>query len=70
MLHLILEDREIKFEPNLKLYEEVLLNVYEFMLRSITVVPRVETKLYPEMVRKKVYVCVWYKPNKLPPDCM
>ncbi|XP_070694441.1 dynein axonemal heavy chain 7 [Pempheris klunzingeri] len=49
VLHLILEDREIKFEPDLKLYEEALLNVYEVMLRSISVIPRVETKLCPEM---------------------
>ncbi|XP_030285119.1 dynein heavy chain 7, axonemal isoform X1 [Sparus aurata] len=48
VLHLILEDKEINFEPNLKLYEEVLLNVYEFMLSSINMVPRVETKLFPE----------------------
>lgn len=50
-MHLILEDKEINFEPSLKLYEEVLLNVYEFMLSSISMVPRVETKLFPEWVR-------------------
>nr|XP_029135329.1 dynein heavy chain 7, axonemal [Labrus bergylta] len=49
VLHLVLEDREIKFEPNLKQYEEVLLDVYELMLRSISMVPRVETKLYPDL---------------------
>uniref|UniRef100_A0A3B4YVU2 Dynein axonemal heavy chain 7 n=1 Tax=Seriola lalandi dorsalis TaxID=1841481 RepID=A0A3B4YVU2_SERLL len=48
VLHLILDDREIKFEPDFKLYEEALINVYEFMLRSISMVPRVETKLYSE----------------------
>ncbi|KAM7380824.1 hypothetical protein PAMP_004096 [Pampus punctatissimus] len=48
VLHLILEDKEIKFEPNFQLYEDALLNVYEFMLRSISMVPRVETKLYSE----------------------
>lgn len=56
VLHLILEDKEINFEPNLKLYEEVLRNVYEFMLSSINMVPRVETKLFPEWVRR---VCFW-----------
>uniref|UniRef100_A0A669BJA2 Dynein axonemal heavy chain 7 n=1 Tax=Oreochromis niloticus TaxID=8128 RepID=A0A669BJA2_ORENI len=45
VLHLILEDREIKFEPNLKIYEEAFLNVFELMLRSVSVIPRVETKL-------------------------
>ncbi|XP_034417782.1 dynein heavy chain 7, axonemal [Cyclopterus lumpus] len=48
VLHLILEEREIKFEPTLKLYEEALLQVYELMLRSVTMVPRLETKLYLE----------------------
>uniref|UniRef100_A0A671W0U7 Dynein axonemal heavy chain 7 n=1 Tax=Sparus aurata TaxID=8175 RepID=A0A671W0U7_SPAAU len=55
VLHLILEDKEINFEPNLKLYEEVLLNVYEFMLSSINMVPRVETKLFPEWVRRSTF---------------
>ncbi|XP_035507000.1 dynein axonemal heavy chain 7 isoform X2 [Scophthalmus maximus] len=48
VLHLILEEREIKFEPDFKLYEEAFVSVYELMLRSISAVPRVETKLYPE----------------------
>ncbi|XP_075336554.1 dynein axonemal heavy chain 7 [Odontesthes bonariensis] len=46
VLHLILENNEIKFEPDLKMYEEALLHVYELMLRSIGMVPRIETKLY------------------------
>ncbi|XP_019945265.2 dynein axonemal heavy chain 7 isoform X2 [Paralichthys olivaceus] len=48
VLHLILEDRKINFEPDFKLFEEALINQYEYMLRSISMVPRVETKLYPE----------------------
>ncbi|XP_031730848.1 dynein heavy chain 7, axonemal isoform X1 [Anarrhichthys ocellatus] len=48
VLHLILEDGEINFEPELKLYEEALLHIYELMLRSISTVPRVETKLFLE----------------------
>uniref|UniRef100_G3NCJ3 Dynein axonemal heavy chain 7 n=1 Tax=Gasterosteus aculeatus aculeatus TaxID=481459 RepID=G3NCJ3_GASAC len=48
VLHLTLEDREIKFEPELKLYLEVLLHVYELLLSSISMVPCVETKLYLE----------------------
>lgn len=58
MLHLILEDREITFEPKLKLYEEALLQVYELMLRSVSMVPRVETKMFLEWVSgKSVFVC-------------
>lgn len=37
-------------EPDLKSFEDVLLNIYEFMLRSVTLLPRVETKLYAEWV--------------------
>ncbi|TNN79438.1 Dynein heavy chain 7, axonemal [Liparis tanakae] len=48
VLHLILEDREITFEPKLKLYEEALLQVYELMLRSVSMVPRMETKMFLE----------------------
>uniref|UniRef100_A0A3B5AG71 Dynein axonemal heavy chain 7 n=1 Tax=Stegastes partitus TaxID=144197 RepID=A0A3B5AG71_9TELE len=48
VLQLILEDTEIKYEPDFKMYEEAFLNVYELMLRSVSVVHRVETKLYPE----------------------
>ena len=58
VLHLILEDGKIKFEPEFKQFEEVLINPYEFMLRSISLVPRVETKLFPEWVRGYIYVCV------------
>ncbi|KAM3849660.1 dynein axonemal heavy chain 7 [Diretmus argenteus] len=48
VVHLILEDREIKFAPDFKSLERALLDVYDLMLRSISVVPRVETKLYSE----------------------
>ncbi|XP_061547478.1 dynein axonemal heavy chain 7 isoform X6 [Phycodurus eques] len=48
VLFLILEDREITLEPDLKSFEDILLNIYEFMLRSVTMLPRVETKLYAE----------------------
>ncbi|KAK2839527.1 hypothetical protein Q5P01_013267 [Channa striata] len=47
VLHLILDEKEIKFEPEFKLYEEALLNVYEFMIKSVSFIPRVETKLWP-----------------------
>lgn len=63
MLHLTLEDREIKFEPELKLYLEVLLHVYELLLSSISMVPCVETKLYLEWVKSES-VCVKYAKQK------
>ncbi|XP_047456328.1 dynein axonemal heavy chain 7 isoform X2 [Mugil cephalus] len=48
VLHLILQDKEIKFEPALEIYEEVLLKVYELMLMSVSAVPRLESQLHPE----------------------
>ncbi|XP_041837982.1 dynein heavy chain 7, axonemal isoform X2 [Melanotaenia boesemani] len=48
VLHLVLEDSEIKFEPDFKMYEEAFLHVYDLMLSAISTIHRVETKLYPE----------------------
>ncbi len=60
VLRLILQDREIKFEPDLRLYEEALLHVYDSMLSSVSMVPRVETKLFPDWVRGScVRVCIY-----------
>lgn len=60
VLHLVLEDKEIKFETELKFYEEIILNVYDLMLSSISMIPRVETQLYPEWVSGKLCVCASY----------
>ncbi|XP_074551174.1 dynein axonemal heavy chain 7 [Halichoeres trimaculatus] len=49
VVHLVLEDTEIKLEPNLEQFEEALLNVFDIMLRSISMIPRVETKLIPDL---------------------
>ncbi|XP_053734095.1 dynein axonemal heavy chain 7 isoform X1 [Synchiropus splendidus] len=48
IIKLVLVDSEIKFEPDFKVYEEALLNIFEFMLRTVSIVPRVETTLYSE----------------------
>ncbi|KAM6984938.1 dynein axonemal heavy chain 7-like [Aplochiton taeniatus] len=48
VLRLILDGKDIKFEPEFKDFEVVLLNVYDIMLKSVSLVPRVETKLYSE----------------------
>ncbi|KAG9271272.1 dynein heavy chain 7, axonemal [Astyanax mexicanus] len=48
VLHLVLEQNEIKFQPEFQDFEVVLLNVYDTMLKSISLMPRVETKLYSE----------------------
>lgn len=56
VLNLYLEDREIKIEPELRLYEDAFLNVFELILSSVSAVPRVETLLYPDWVRRNVCV--------------
>uniref|UniRef100_A0A3Q3KEU7 Dynein axonemal heavy chain 7 n=1 Tax=Monopterus albus TaxID=43700 RepID=A0A3Q3KEU7_MONAL len=48
VLHLILEDKDITFEPDFELYEKAFLNVYEVMCSSVSMIPRVESQLYPE----------------------
>ncbi|TSM60567.1 Dynein heavy chain 7, axonemal [Bagarius yarrelli] len=48
VLHLILKQNKIIFEPDFKDFEEVLLNVYDAMMKCVSSVPRIETKLYPE----------------------
>ncbi|XP_020612940.1 dynein heavy chain 7, axonemal-like [Orbicella faveolata] len=47
-MRLVLEGDIVKFEPDFKDFEVVLLNVYDVMIKAVMVVPRVETKLYSE----------------------
>lgn len=47
-MRLVLEGDTVKFEPDFKDFEVVLLNVYDVMVKAVMVVPRVETKLYSE----------------------
>lgn len=54
-MRLILDNNEIKYEPEFKDFEVVLLNVYDVMIKAISVVPRVETKLYSEWVSTICY---------------
>ncbi|XP_041119882.1 dynein heavy chain 7, axonemal isoform X1 [Polyodon spathula] len=48
IMRLILDKTSIKFEPEFKDFEIVLLNVYDVIIKSVSLVPRVETKLYSE----------------------
>ncbi|KXJ28065.1 dynein heavy chain 7, axonemal [Exaiptasia diaphana] len=48
IMRLVLEGDTVKFEPDFKDFEVVLLNVYNVMIKAVMVVPRVETKLYSE----------------------
>nr|KAF6494562.1 dynein axonemal heavy chain 7 [Rousettus aegyptiacus] len=46
IIRLILENNAIKFEPEFNDYIDILLNVYDVMIKAVSFVPRVETKLY------------------------
>ncbi|XP_030830748.1 dynein heavy chain 7, axonemal isoform X1 [Strongylocentrotus purpuratus] len=48
VIRLVLDGSDIKFEPTFPDFEVVLLNVYDVMIKSVSVIPRVETKLYSE----------------------
>lgn len=53
-MRLVIDGDSIKFEPDFKDFEIVLINVYDVMLKAVTIVPRVETKLYSEWVSKQI----------------
>ena len=55
ILRLIVDGDKIKYEPSFKDFEVVLMNVYEVMLKSVNIVPRVETKLYSDWVSDLAY---------------
>ncbi|XP_047008198.1 dynein axonemal heavy chain 7-like [Ictalurus punctatus] len=48
VLHLTLRQNKITLHPDFKDVETILLNVYDEMLKCVSLVPRVETKLYSE----------------------
>lgn len=53
IMRLILENDTIKFEPEFSDYIDILLNVYDIMIKAVSFVPRVETKLYFKWVSNK-----------------
>ncbi|XP_044097135.1 dynein axonemal heavy chain 7 [Neovison vison] len=60
IMRLILENDTIKFEPEFSDYIDILLNVYDTMIKAVSFVPRVETKLYSKWESKS-------KPTTLKP---
>uniref|UniRef100_A0ABI7Y3R0 EF-hand domain-containing protein n=1 Tax=Felis catus TaxID=9685 RepID=A0ABI7Y3R0_FELCA len=60
IMRLILENDTIKFEPEFNDYIDILLNVYDIMIKAVSFVPRVETKLYSKWESKS-------KPTTLKP---
>ncbi|XP_069790703.1 dynein axonemal heavy chain 7 isoform X2 [Narcine bancroftii] len=53
IIRLILNNNVIQFEPEFKDFEQLFLNVYDVLLKTINLVPRVETKLYTEWTNVK-----------------
>jgi dynein heavy chain len=47
IVRLVLEGVDMKFEPSRADFETVLLNVFDVFVKAVSMVPRVETKLYP-----------------------
>ncbi|XP_051046156.1 dynein axonemal heavy chain 7 [Phodopus roborovskii] len=60
IMRLILDNNSIKFEPEFNDYIDILINVYEVMIKAVSFVPRVETKLYSKWESKS-------KPTTLKP---
>uniref|UniRef100_A0A2I2YE34 Dynein axonemal heavy chain 7 n=1 Tax=Gorilla gorilla gorilla TaxID=9595 RepID=A0A2I2YE34_GORGO len=52
IMRLILDNDTIKFEPELSDYIDIFLNVYDVMIKAVSFVPRVETKLYSKWRNK------------------
>ena len=53
VMRLILDNDTIKFEPDFNDYIDILLNVYDVMIKAVSFVPRVEAKLYSKWVSNK-----------------
>ncbi|XP_027721801.1 dynein heavy chain 7, axonemal [Vombatus ursinus] len=49
---LILEGENVLFEPEFNDYQAIFLNIYEVMIKAVSTVPRVETKLYAKWESK------------------
>ncbi|XP_068400851.1 dynein axonemal heavy chain 7 isoform X4 [Eschrichtius robustus] len=60
VMRLILDNDTIKFEPDFNDYIDILLNVYDVMIKAVSFVPRVEAKLYSKWESKS-------KPTTLKP---
>ena len=52
-VRLVLDQSSIKFEPEFKDFSTVFLSIYDVMMKAISIVPRVETRLYSDWVKNK-----------------
>ncbi|XP_052827203.1 dynein axonemal heavy chain 7 [Octopus bimaculoides] len=58
ILHLILENDSITFEPAIEHFETVILNVYDTIIKYSSMMPKIEFGLFEDMYRNKVKVCL------------
>uniref|UniRef100_A0A4W3JI36 Dynein axonemal heavy chain 7 n=1 Tax=Callorhinchus milii TaxID=7868 RepID=A0A4W3JI36_CALMI len=58
ILRMILNNDRIQFEPEFKDFEIIFLSVYDIMLKTINLVPRVETKLYSEWPKTLIFFSI------------
>ena len=64
-MRLMLADKTIEFQPEFVDFEVAILGVYNKMLGSVSLIPRVETKLFSETVRNTLLS----SPNTLALKC-
>lgn len=50
VLRLVLDDATIKFEPTIEEFENVLLSMFDNMMKVVQTIPRIETRLYADWV--------------------
>ena len=53
-VRLTLADKTIEFQPEFVDFEGAILGVYDKMLSSVSLIPRIETKLFSETVRNSL----------------
>ena len=59
ILRLILDGSSIRYEPEFNDFEVVFLNIYDIIIKSVGIVPRVETKLYSDWVSLLRFTRTW-----------
>ncbi|VDM15555.1 unnamed protein product [Hydatigera taeniaeformis] len=50
VLRLVLEDKQIKFDPTIEEFEESMMNLFDRMFQVVQSIPRIETRLYADWV--------------------
>jgi len=61
ILRLVLDGSAIRYEPDFSDFESVFLDVYDSIIKSVVIMPRVETKLYSDWVNSSIclYIAIF-----------